>query len=60
VGFSRLSLVALPVDVNGVGSVITNIVIDNVALEPVPEPTTLLLWATSAAGLGLARWRRRP
>lgn len=26
---------------------------------PTPEPTTLLLWGTSAAGLGLARWRRR-
>jgi hypothetical protein len=24
-----------------------------------PEPATLLLWGTSAAGLGLARWRRR-
>lgn len=29
-------------------------------LEPVPEPTTLLLWGTTMAGLGLAaRWRRR-
>jgi hypothetical protein len=28
-------------------------------LEPVPEPTTLLLFGTTAAGLGLARWRRR-
>ncbi len=25
----------------------------------VPEPTTLLLWGTTAAGLGLARWLRR-
>ncbi len=25
----------------------------------VPEPTTFLLWGTSMAGLGLARWRRR-
>lgn len=24
-----------------------------------PEPTTLLLWGTSAAGLGLARWLKR-
>ena len=28
--------------------------------SPVPEPTTLLLWGTTMAGLGLAaRWRRR-
>ena len=25
----------------------------------VPEPTTLLLWGTTAAGLGLARWRQQ-
>ncbi|MGH7368107.1 MAG: PEP-CTERM sorting domain-containing protein [Candidatus Rokuibacteriota bacterium] len=24
-----------------------------------PEPTTLLLFGTTAAGLGLARWRQR-
>jgi hypothetical protein len=28
-------------------------------LGAVPEPTTLLLFGTTAAGLGLARWRRR-
>jgi hypothetical protein len=28
-------------------------------LSPVPEPTTLLLVGTTAAGLGLARWRQR-
>jgi len=28
-------------------------------LEPVPEPGTLLLFGTTAAGLGLARWKRR-
>jgi hypothetical protein len=28
-------------------------------LEPVPESTTLLLFGTTVAGLGLARWRRR-
>jgi hypothetical protein len=27
-------------------------------LAPIPEPATLLLFATTAAGLGLARWRR--
>jgi len=27
--------------------------------EPVPEPATLLLFGTTAAGLGLARWRQR-
>ncbi|HSL49843.1 MAG TPA: hypothetical protein VK878_12290 [Candidatus Deferrimicrobiaceae bacterium] len=25
-------------------------------LQPIPEPGTLLLWGTGAAGLGLARW----
>lgn len=28
-------------------------------LEPIPEPATLLLFGTTAAGLGLARWRQR-
>ena len=28
-------------------------------LEPVPEPITLLLFGSTMAGLGLARWRRR-
>jgi hypothetical protein len=27
--------------------------------SPVPEPATLLLFGTTAAGLGLARWRQR-
>jgi hypothetical protein len=29
------------------------------AFEPTPEPTTLLLFATTGAGLSLVRWRRR-
>ncbi len=33
--------------------------ITKLELEPVPEPTTLLLFGTTAAGLGLARWRQR-
>jgi hypothetical protein len=28
-------------------------------LEPTPEPMTLVLFGTTAAGLGLARWKRR-
>jgi hypothetical protein len=28
-------------------------------IEPTPEPATLLLWGTAAAGLGVARWVRR-
>jgi hypothetical protein len=28
-------------------------------LAPIPEPATLLLLGTTAAGLGLARWRQR-
>jgi hypothetical protein len=31
----------------------------NTALEPVPEPTTLVLWGVTAAGLGFLARRRR-
>ena len=34
-------------------------VVDNLTFSPVPEPATLLLVSTTAAGLGLARWRQR-
>lgn len=33
--------------------------VDNLSVSPVPEPATLLLFGTTAAGLGLARWRQR-
>jgi len=32
---------------------------DALVLESTPEPATLLLFGTTAAELGLARWRRR-
>jgi hypothetical protein len=54
IGFTQLSLYDPP----GRDCCI-NFVIDNVALEPVPELSTLLLFGTSAAGLGLAARRRR-
>lgn len=62
VGFSEVSLYALPVCSETFGcnlTIFTNFGIDNVALEPVPEPATLILSATTAACLGLAAWRRR-
>jgi hypothetical protein len=33
--------------------------IQSLYASPVPEPTTLLLFGTTAAALGLARWRQR-
>jgi hypothetical protein len=33
--------------------------VDNLSVSPVPEPTTLLLFGTTAAAMGLAAWRRR-
>lgn len=33
--------------------------VDNVTLEPVPEPATLLLLGTTAVGIGMARLRQR-
>lgn len=35
------------------------VVVDDLTLTPVPEPTTLLLFGTTAAGIGLAHWRQR-
>lgn len=50
VGFTQLSLYAQEIDGG-----LTNFEIDNVALKPIPEPATLLLCVTTAAGLGLVR-----
>ena len=33
--------------------------LENVGAEQVPEPATLVLWGSAAAGLGLIAWRRR-
>jgi|SRR5262245_27446808 len=35
------------------------VTISDFSVSPVPEPATLLLFGTTAAGLGLARWRQR-
>ena len=33
--------------------------VTSLELAPVPEPATLLLFGTTATGLGLAHWRQR-
>jgi PEP-CTERM motif-containing protein len=44
---------SLNFDVSAIGSAASG------SFAPTPEPTTLLLFGTTAAGLGLARWRQR-
>jgi hypothetical protein len=39
-------------------TVVDNLTFSAEELAPVPEPATLLLLGTTAAGLGLARWRQ--
>jgi hypothetical protein len=46
-------------DVSLTAAGFSSFAISNETVEVVPEPTTLLLFGTTAAGLGLARWRRR-
>jgi hypothetical protein len=53
IGFGQLSLYSAGTSAN------TNFTIANVAVAPTPEPATLLLSGTTAAGLGLARWYQR-
>ena len=48
-----------PIPVNDAGAVFIYQGPIEQDLAPVPEPATLLLFGTTAAGLGLARWRRR-
>jgi hypothetical protein len=59
---TRVSLEAWPVSSNG-RLVMSNLLIDNVAIKaaPVPEPTLTVLALLGGGGLGAARWisRRR-
>jgi PEP-CTERM motif len=49
----------LELRISGSGIARAGISIDDAFLAVVPEPTTLLLFGTTAAGLGVARWRQR-
>jgi hypothetical protein len=51
-----LTTIELSLDSSGTAWGFTRITYD---FNPIPEPTTLLLFGTTAAGLGLARWVKR-
>jgi hypothetical protein len=59
--FGALSLILTIPLAPGFHSLLEEVEADGFASEvsPTPEPATLLLFATTGAGLGLAQWRRR-
>jgi hypothetical protein len=52
-------LEAMATDGSGLGTGDRISLGSDIGIAPTPEPTTLLLFGTTAAGLGLARWRQR-